>query len=99
MRAERFSDSLGHTLIKTRGVMTFCTGIPGSPAHKVSDPDNLVGGICPECEQRLISGVSWSHQLQGINEAKSRGGKKGGGKRENSEWRNYATKLPAKGEL
>lgn len=65
--------------------MKFCKGLPGQPPHKVSDPDSLTGDICEDCELKLTSAISWSHQLQGINEAKSRGGKKGGGKRENSE--------------
>jgi hypothetical protein len=40
--------------------MTFCVGIPGgNGAHKVSDTEILVAGICEACESLLTSTRSW----------------------------------------
>lgn len=37
-----------------------CRGIPGgSGSHKVSDPDDLIAGICEACVHLLTSAKSW----------------------------------------
>lgn len=75
--------------------MNICIGIPGGPpSHRTTD--DLVAGICPTCELSLTSGLSWGNQLHAVSEVKQRGGRKGGGKRESTEWRNYAVKFPKK---
>ena len=37
--------------------MNYCKGIPGEQIHRTDE--ELIGGICPTCEDKLITTRSW----------------------------------------
>jgi hypothetical protein len=37
--------------------MNYCKGIPGEQIHRTDE--ELIGGICPACEDKLITTRSW----------------------------------------
>lgn len=53
-------------------MITICRGIPGgSGLHRVSDPDELIAGICSACQASLFAAKGWGSQSNGEGTAES----------------------------
>lgn len=52
-------------------MISICKGIPGSVPHRVSDPDELIAGICGACQASLFAAKGWGSQSNGEGIAES----------------------------
>ncbi len=77
-------------------MIAICKGIPGGTgAHRVADLDDLIAGICEQCEKSLTGAKSWGSASPAQAKANGKGSpmvineRKHKSKTQKDEWRNY----------